>query len=88
VKYSTLIKNLPTGFVEEADAMSEKELRDLIVDSENNIRITNEEKENNEGFKAAKDSYKDAAAPFRDAIKAQQAKIAYALNALESKGKL
>lgn len=88
MKMNTVLKNLPTGWAEDADAMTEAQLRDVIVDSENNMRISRLEMEENEGFKEAKAAYKLAAEPLREAIKAQKAKIAYALHVLESKGKI
>ena len=83
-----LIKVLPVGWSEEADAMNEAQLREVIVASSNNIRTAKEDMEDNEDFKAAKEAYKEAAAPYKEAIKAQQAKITYALHLLDSKGKL
>lgn len=88
MKMSTVLKNLPTGWAEEAEAMDEAQLRDVIVESSNNIHVTRLEMQENPGVKDAKEKYKDAAGPFRDAIKAQNAKIAYALAQLESKGKI
>ncbi|MEI7825967.1 MAG: hypothetical protein WCI01_11755 [Chlorobiaceae bacterium] len=84
----SLLKVLPAGFVEEADAMSPDQLEEVIVSSSNNIRVAKTEMEENTDFQDAKASYKLAAEPFRDAVKAQQAKVQYALELLESKGRL
>lgn len=84
----SILKKLPAGWADDAEAMSEEELRAVIVESSNNIRTATAEMEDNEGFKAAKEAYKLAAEPFKDAVKAQQAKIAYALHLLEEKGKI
>lgn len=84
----SILKNLPIGFQEEADAMSEEQLREVIVESSNNIRVSSQEMQDNEGFKQAKEAYKLAAEPFKDAIKAQRCKIEYALHCLDSKGKI
>ena len=79
---------LPTGWQEEADAMDETALRNVIVESSNNIRTTDEEMKANDGYKEAKENLKAIAGPWRDAMKVQKAKIAYALRSLEQKGKL
>lgn len=84
----TIMKNLPTSWAEEAEAMDEAQLRDVIIESSNNIRVTKQEMDENPGVKDAKDAYKEVAGPFRDAVKAQKAKIEYALHLLESKGRL
>jgi hypothetical protein len=84
----SILKQLPTGWAEEAEAMGEEQLRNVIVEASNNIRTARSDMEENAGFQEAKDAYKLAAEPFRDAIKAQQAKVSYALLLLESKGKI
>ena len=80
------LKQLPTGFTDEADAMSQEELKALIVKSESNIYVIDQEKENDDKLNAAKELVKDITAPYRDAIKAQTAKVKYALFLLEGKG--
>lgn len=84
----TILKNLPTGFQEEAEAMGEEQLRNVIVESENNIRVAQAEMEENDEFMKAKEAYKLAAAPLRDTKKAQKAKVQFALLLLEQKGKI
>lgn len=83
-----LVKKLPSGFEDEALAMNETQLRNLIVDSENNIRTAEIEMKENEAFQKAKESYKLAAEPFKETKTAQKAKIQFALHLLESSGKI
>ena len=84
----TVLKNLPTGWAEEAEAMSEDQLRDAIVEAENNARVAREEMVENPGYKAAKEAFDEVKGPLKDAIKAQKAKTLYALHLLEERGKL
>ena len=88
MKLTKLLKDLPTGFQEEADAMSEVALRNVIVESSHNISSTTEEMKSNDGYKQAKENLKAISIPYRDAMKTQKAKIAYALKLLEQKGKI
>lgn len=83
-----IMKNLPTSWAEEAEAMDETQLRDVVIESSNNIRVTKQEMDENPGVTEARDAVKEVTGPFRDAMKAQKAKIDYALYLLESKGKL
>lgn len=84
----SVLKALPTGFLEEAEAMDEKALRELVVASEGNIRETEREREADEKLQGAKSIVKDLVGPYRDAIKAQRAKIACAMYFLEGRGVL
>ncbi len=84
----SILKNLPTGWAEDAEAMSEEQLRNEIVQSQNNIRVTKDEMLANQGYKDAKEALDQVKGPFKDAIKAQQCKTLYALHLLSEKGKL
>jgi len=83
-----MMKHLPTGWKDEADAMSEAQLRAVIVDSSNNLRTVDQEMEENDALQRLKAKAKDAAAGYVDAKNSQKAKIAYALQCLEQKGKI
>lgn len=82
------MKNLPVGFAEEAEGMDEEQLRSVVVESSNNIKIAKEEMLENDGYKSAKEAFAQVAGPLKDAVKAQSAKVAYALHLLEQKGKI
>jgi hypothetical protein len=45
-----------------------------------------EEKENNEGLKRARDSYNEASGPFKDAKKANKLKTKYVIQLIREKG--
>lgn len=83
-----LMKQLPSGWAEDAEMMDEAQLRNVIVQSENNLRVAKQEAEENQALVDAKENYKLMVGPFRDATKAQNAKIQYALHLLEQKGKI
>lgn len=84
-KWAKVLKDLPE-FKENADASSTEDLKKIIVTSEGNIYTIEKEKEDDTKLNAAKDLVKEYAAPYRDAIKVQTAKIKYALFLLEGKG--
>lgn len=85
---SSVLKNLPTGWKDEADSMSEAQLRTVIVESSNNLRVVAQEMAENDALQRLKAKVKDASAGYNDARKAQKAKIAYSLHCLEQKGKI
>lgn len=87
-KLEKLMKKLPVGWAEEAEGMSEKQLRDVIVDSENNLRNAKAELEANEKYQELKNALAEVRGPASDAVKAQKAKIEYALHLLEKSGKI
>jgi hypothetical protein len=73
-------------FKDIADAASIDDLKKIIVDCEGNIYTIDQDKENNSKLIAAQELVKEYKAPYTDAIKAQTAKIKYALFLLEGKG--
>ncbi len=77
---------LPTGFTDTAAAMSDEELKKVIVDCEGNIYTIDKEKQGDAKLKAAKEIAKEISAPYRDASNAQMAKIKYSLYLLENRG--
>lgn len=83
-----VVKNLPTGFKDDADAMKESDLRNCIIESEHNLSVEIEKMESNQKYQSLKEAYKEATAPIRDAKKAQKAKIAYCLHRLGELGKI
>ncbi len=84
-KWAKVLKDLPE-FKDTADAASVEDLKKMIVTSEGNIYVIEQEKENDVKLNAAKELVKEHSAPYRDAIKVQTAKVKYALFLLESKG--
>lgn len=84
-KWAKVLKDLPE-FKEVADAASSEDLKKIIVTSEGNIYTIDKEKDDDTKLNAAKELVKEYSAPYRDAIKAQTAKIKYALFLLEGKG--
>lgn len=84
-KWSKVLKSLPE-FKDTADAASVEDLKKIIVTSEGNIYTIEQEKEGDSKLNAAKALVKDYSEPHRDAIKAQTAKIKYAVFLLEGKG--
>ncbi len=80
------LKKLPTGWAEEAEAMSTEDLKKAIVSSEGNIYSIEKEKEADTKLNSAKELVKEYSGGYRDAINCQSAKIKYALHLLEGKG--
>lgn len=83
-----LIKVLPTGFVDEVAGMKKTDLQRAIIQSETNIREIEAQKKADEKLNGAKELLKDLNEPYRDAIKAQRAKISYVLHVMEERGEL
>ena len=84
-KWAKVIKEMPE-FKEMADAASTEDLKKMIVTCESNLYEVEKGKESDQKLNAAKESVKEWSAPYRDARKAQTAKIQYALYLLEGKG--
>lgn len=84
-KWAKVLKELPE-FKDTADASSSDDLKKIIFQCEGNIYTIEKEKASHEKLNAAKELVKEYSEPFRDAMKAQMAKIKYALFLLESKG--
>ena len=84
-KWAKVIKDLPE-FKDTADSASPEDLRKIIVESEGNIYTIEKEKSEDVKLNSAKELVKEYSASYRDAIKAQTAKVKYALFLLESKG--
>lgn len=84
-KYAKVLKELPE-FKDIADAASSDDLKKIIVQCEGNIYTIEKEKEDDAKLNSARELVKEYAAPYRDAIKVQTAKVKYALFLLEGKG--
>lgn len=84
----SVIKALPTGFLEEAEALDGEGLKAVLVESEANIREVQQEMDADEKLQGAKEIVKDMASAYRDAIKCQRAKIAYSLHLLAGRGEI
>lgn len=84
-KWAKVLKDLPE-FKETADAASTDDLKKIIVECEGNIYTIEKEKDSDSKLNSAKELVKEYSAPYRDAVKAQTAKVKYALFLLEGKG--
>jgi hypothetical protein len=84
-KWDDIIKKLPE-FKDTADAAGVDELKKIIVECEGNLYTIDKEVEADVKLAGAKEAVKEYMGPYRDAKKAQQAKIQYALLLLEGKG--
>ena len=82
-----VLKILPVGFADEAGAMSEEELRSVIVQSETNLAEIERQKEADVKLTGAKEIVKDLGGGYAEATKAQRGKISFALHCLEALGK-
>ena len=80
------LKKMPTGFVEDAEAMSEADLKKTIVSCENNMCTIEKEAEADIKLNAAKELVKDLSSAYRDGKSCQNAKIRYCLFLLHGKG--
>jgi hypothetical protein len=83
-----LIKTLPTGFKEECDSMTEKQLRDCVVESTHNLETAVSELKEKIEYKVAKEEWKKLNEPIRDIKKAQKGKVKYCFHRLEGLGKI
>ena len=83
-----LIKKLPSGFKEESDGYTEKQLRDCVVESSHNLETSVAELKENEEYKKIQEKWKEINEPIKEIKKAQKSKISYCLHLLEGKGTL
>lgn len=88
MKLKIALKKLGTGVRDELDKLSERGLRDAIIEAETSIREIVSEMEQDERLAGAKEIVKDLAGGYREAKQAQEAKVQYALHRLEEMGKL
>ena len=83
---SSTMRNLPTAWKDEADAMSSDALKAAIVEATANLTQVEKSAEENDEYQKLKEAAKEAGAGYSDAKKALRAKIDYALHRLEEKG--
>lgn len=81
-----VIGKLPTGFADDAAAMSADELRQCIVDATANIERIKGEQAADEKLTGAKELVKDYSAGYREARVAQEAKVSYCHHLLAERG--
>ena len=81
-----IMAKLPSGFAEDVEGYSKQKLKDALLQSQVNIRNIEQEREEDEKLRGAKEILKDLSAPYKDAIGAQKAKIAYILHILDERG--
>jgi len=84
-KYNKILKDLPE-FKELADSADVNGLKKIVLNCEGNIFTIEKEKIVDAKLNSAKELVKEYAAPYRDALKVQTAKIKYALYLMEQKG--
>lgn len=84
-KWYKIIKSMPE-FKDTADSASEDDLKKIIVSCEGNIYTVEQEKAADAKLNATKELMKDYSAPYSEGIRAQTARIKYALFLLENKG--
>jgi hypothetical protein len=84
-KWDDIVKKMPE-FKSTAEAAGVEELKKIIVECEGNLYTIDKEMEADLKLTVAKEEVKDLSLPHREAKKAQQAKIQYALFLLEGKG--
>lgn len=86
-KWAKVLANMNSSFQGEADAMSEEDLKRVILEAEKSIEEQSKLEEADEALKAAKENVKALAGGYRDAAKYQMAKIKYSLFDLARMGK-
>lgn len=74
-----LFSLLGEGVAEEMNGMNGKQLEALMVDAEEKIDESEKAMADDDEIKSIKEKLKDAREPYTDVIKAQRAKIKYAL---------
>lgn len=84
-KYYKVIQAMPE-FKDTADAASIEDLKKIIVECEGNIYTVEKDMSEDVKLSGAKDLVKEYSALYKDGLKAQMAKIKYALFLLEGKG--
>lgn len=82
-----IIAKLPTGYAGEAAAMGAEELRREVLTATGRKNRIVRERDHNEELQKAKELAKSLAGAFSDAIKTEDAKLAYLTYLLDDKGK-
>lgn len=81
------LKRLPDGFSDTVQSMSDDELNQRILSSEEQIYKVDDDLATNEKILSAKIELKEMTAPYRDMKKQEQAKIMYCLFLMEQRGR-
>ncbi len=81
-----LVQQLPTGFVDDAAGMGAAELRRTILVATATIEDIRRERDADEKLAGAKELVKEYGAGYKDALKAQAAKVAYCHHLLAERG--
>ncbi len=84
----SVLKALGTGVQEELDAMNGDSLANAILAAETSISEVENDRDANERLKALKEDVAALSGGYRDAIKAQRAKVTYAVYLLQNMGKV
>jgi hypothetical protein len=84
-KWAKLIKDMPE-FKEICESASVDELKKIVLTSEGNIYTIEAAKLSDIKLEGAKELVKEMTAPYTESLRAQMAKIKYALFCLEGKG--
>jgi hypothetical protein len=86
-KYSKILAASNSSFMGEADAMSEEELKKVILDAEKSIVEQEALAEQDEQLKAARENAKVLGSGYKDAKAYQTSKLKYCLFCLDKMGK-
>jgi len=79
-------KYAPDRFVQNAESMSDDELKNTILESSEMIKRTDEEREEDTTLSDLQDSAKDLNGGYNDTVRAYRAKILGALEILKARG--
>ena len=80
------LKRLTQEFIDATDQMNTDEVKARIITAEGNLFDIAGAKEADEKLQQAKEMVKEMAAPYSDAMKEANARIAYCVFALQSRG--
>lgn len=84
---SKVLKALPTGYADDAAGWDEDRLRAEVLKASATVQEVERERDADDKLNGAKEIVSDLSVPYRDALKAQKAKIGYALHLLAEAGK-
>lgn len=83
-----VLKQLPTQYADDVNGFDRDRLRGEIIKSEVALHEVRVAEGNDDELTREKEKVKELAGPYRDAKKAQTAKIKYLLHLLEERGEL
>lgn len=76
------------AFEQDAQSLSDDELKKCIVDTSNKVSEVEDAQDNDPDLNAAKDQVKEISTPYKELIREQQAKVRYCVFLLKDRGKL